>query len=103
MPRKATAPQAPVSARRWRYLDETARVLTTVRRPDGSTLEAHPGGVYELHPDHDTDFEHPLLEATDDPAFDPNPVAQTEPPAPTGPDGDTANDPADDERATEES
>lgn len=94
MPRKATA-----GAPRYRYLDETARVLTAVRRPDGSTLEAHPGGVYQLHPDHDGDFDHPLLEATDAPAFDPTETEPAEPAEPT-PDHD---DPAGDQPASEES
>ena len=111
MPRKASAPQAPISPRRWRYLDETPRVLTNVRHASGATLLAHPGGVYELHPDHfdvaegDEPFGHPLLEETDAECFDPTwvePEPEPEPNEPAG-DDDTENDsPAGDGETDEE-
>lgn len=94
MPRKAADPQAGSGrSRHWRYLDEIARVLAHVRRADGSTLLAHPNGVYELHPDHDSDpeFSHPLLAETDAPAFDP--VAVTADPEPVDPPTDPKPDP----------
>jgi hypothetical protein len=96
VPRTPRTPKASGSTRRWRYLGDTTRVLADVRHVTGSTLLAHPGGVYELHTDHDVDdFGHPLLEQTDAEACDPafvEPAEQTDPPTdpdPSDQDGDS--------------